>query len=211
MRFFVDGTEWKFPHMDSLPRTELLDALREQVASEGRVIVDMLSDGESIDDKAFMSVPDAIDVEVYTATPWGLGLEILNEAENSLQKVFRVIQEAFDSAEIFDPLHFREAYEQLEWICDVFDGFRDAYAEYDGEWPNAVPLFDELKTCEALLTDGRYADANEWHECVWKVETLPYFVDKMKALREWFESRECEEDDVVQETAGDKTSEEDDE
>ncbi len=79
MRFFIDGTEWNFPHLDSLSREELLDALRERVASEDRVIVDMLCDGESLDEKDLLSVPDAIDVEVHTATEWGVGLEILDE------------------------------------------------------------------------------------------------------------------------------------
>lgn len=211
MRFFIDGTEWNFPHMDSLPRAELLDALHEQVESEGRVILDMLSDGESIDDKAFMSVPDAIDIDVCTATPWGLGLAILNEMENSLNDVFRAIQEALDSAQMFDPLQFRDAFEQLNWISYVTDGFCDAYPEYKGEWPDARHLSDELKVCESLLSEGRYADANEWHECVWKAEIVPCIFDKIKILRGWFEHCESQEDDSVKDTAEEGALEEDDE
>ena len=180
--------------MDSLPREELLDALREQVAAEGRVIVDMLCDGESLDDKSIMNVPDAIDVDVHTASPWGLGLEILDEVKDSLLKVFRTIQEALDGSQLFDPLQLREAFEQLGWVGDVFEGFRDAYPEYDGGLPDAEPLTEELKVFEAMLTDGRYADANEWHERSWKNEALPPFLDEIKSLREWFEEQERRED-----------------
>ena len=58
MRFLIDGTEWSFPHMESLSREEQLEALREKVSAEGRVIVDMLSDGESLDDGDLLTVPD---------------------------------------------------------------------------------------------------------------------------------------------------------
>ena len=45
-----------------------------------------------------------------------------------------------------------------------------------------------------MLTDGRYADANEWHERSWKNEALPPFLDEIKSLREWFEEQERRED-----------------
>ena len=176
--------------MDSLPREELLDALREQVAAEGRVIVDMLCDGESLDDRSIMSVPDAIDVDVHTATPWGLGLEILDEVRDSLLKVVRTIQEALDGSQTFNPLQLREAFEQLGWVGDVIEGFRDAYPEYGAGWPDAEPLTEELKVFESMLSDGRYSYANEWHERNWKEEALPRFLDDVKALREWFEEQE---------------------
>ena len=190
MRFFIDGTEWNFPHMDSLTRVELLEELRGQVAAEGRVIVDMLCDGESLDDKAMMTVPDAIDVEVRTASPWGLGIEILDEIDDSLSKVFRQIQEALDGAQPFEPGQLREAHEQIGWIGDVIEGFRDAYPEYGAALPDAAPLDEELSVFENLLSDGRYADANEWHERVWKGEALPPFVNGLKELREWFAEQE---------------------
>ena len=190
MRFFIDGTEWSFPHMDSLSREEQLDALREQVAAEGRVIVDMLSDGESLDDTSIMSVPDAIDVEVHTATPWGLGMEILDEIDASLSAVFRAIQEALDGSDMFEPGTLHEAYEQLEWVGDVIEGFHEAYPEYVGEWPQAERLADELKNFESLLSDGRYADANEWHEIEWKEDTLQPFMKGLASLRKWFGEQE---------------------
>ena len=42
----------------------------------------------------------------------------------------------------------------------------------------------------ALLSDGRYADANEWHEREWKGAVLPPFVNGLKDLREWFAEQE---------------------
>ncbi len=190
MRFFIDGTEWNFPHMDSLTREELLEELRGQAAAEGRVIVDMLCDGEALDDKAFMTVPDAIDVEVRTASPWGLGIEILDEIDASLSQVFCRIQEALDGTQMFDPGQLREAHEQLAWIGDVIEGFRDAYPEYEAVLPDATPLEEGLSVFEGLLSDGRYADANEWHEREWKGEVLPPFVNGLKELREWFAEQE---------------------
>ena len=190
MRFFIDGTEWNFPHMDSLTREELLEELRGQVAAEGHVIVDMLCDGESLDDKAMMTVPDAIDVEVRTASPWGLGIEILDEIDDSLSNVFRLIQEALDGSQMFEPDQLREAHEQIGWIGDVIEGFRDAYPEYGASLPDAAPLEEELSVFENLLSDGRYADANEWHECDWKDKALPPFMNGLKELREWFAEQE---------------------
>ncbi|MBR1896710.1 MAG: hypothetical protein IJ822_07985, partial [Pyramidobacter sp.] len=66
----------------------------------------------------------------------------------------------------------------------------EAYPDFAGAWPSVEPLSAELQTFEALLSDGRYADANEWHEITWKHDALPPFIDRLKALREWFEEQE---------------------
>ena len=72
----------------------------------------------------------------------------------------------------------------------MIEGFRDAYPEYGSDLPDAEPLAEELRTFEALLSDGRYADANEWHEREWKGAVLPPFVNGLKDLREWFAEQE---------------------
>ena len=172
--------------MEALSREEQLDALREKVAGEGRVIVDMLCDGESLSEEELLSAPDGIDVDVHTNTPCGLGVEILDEVKDSLLKVFRCIQEALDGTQMFDPLQLREAFEQLGWVGDVFEGFADAYPEYGSDWPRVEPLVDELNAFQSMLSDGRYADAQAWHEHEWKLHALPPFLDRVKDVREWF-------------------------
>ncbi len=193
MRFFIDGTEWNFPHLDSLSREELLDALRERVASEDRVIVDMLCDGESLDEKDLLSVPDAIDVEVHTATEWGVGLEILDEIKNSLLTIFQELQSLLDDTEPFSDYKLDEIYMQLDWIREVTEAFSDAYPEYEGELPDVASLAEEIAVFGRLLTDGRYAQAHAWHEQDWKKEALPPVLDRLDAFKKWLEGENKKE------------------
>lgn len=189
MRFLIDGAEWTFPHMDSLSREELLEALREKVASDDRVIVDMLSDGESLDDKDILSVPDEIDVEVHTNTPWGLGLEILDEVKESLLTVFRELQTILDSSRSYEPSMLDEVRDCLNWQEEVFEGIRDAYPEYDGQLPEVAPLKKEISFFAAYLAEGRYAEAQAWHESDWKKRALARYLEHIKDLRDWFEDK----------------------
>ncbi len=190
MRFLIDGNEWSFPHMDSLPRLELLDALRERVAAEGRVIVDMLCDGESLGEDELLSVPDGIDVDVITATPWGLGKDIVDEMKNSLLKVFAAIQRALDAPDSDGTPGLEGAFAELDWMDDVSESLAGAYPEYGGAFPDAEPLRRQLRVFQRRLAEGRYADATAWHERQWKKETLPPFAERVKALESWFEERE---------------------
>lgn len=201
MRFFIDGNEWTFPHMESLSREELLDALREKVASEDRVIVDMLSDGESLDDRDIMNVPDSIDVEVHTNTAWGLGLEILDEVKESLLAVFKDLQTALDGAEPWTPLTLDETKESLKWQIEVFEGIRDAYPEYDRCLPDAAALLDSVTTFDGLLAAGRYAEAHAWHENEWKKCALAAYLENLKDLHDWFEDENAKESDEGAESA----------
>lgn len=191
VRFIIDGSEWVYPHMDSLSREEQLDSIREKVSAEGRVIVDMLSDGESLDEKDIMEVPDGIDVEIVTATPFGLGLEILEEVKDSLLSVFKAIQSALDGSKMFDPDDLGGAKEQLEWVCDAMDSFGDAYPDYAGRIPDAAPMSEAVGRFGELLADGRYADANAWHENTWKKRLLPPFLNDLKSLKEWLDAEEA--------------------
>lgn len=196
MRFFLDGTEWNFPHIDSLSREEQLDALRERVAAEDRVIVDMLSDGESLDEKDLLTVPDGIDVDVITDTAWGVGLEILDEVKNSLTSIFKDLQTILDGSQIFEHTMLDGVRGQLDWIRDALNSFPDAYPEYDGALPDVEPLHEAIDVFERLLSDGRYAEANDWHEEEWKKDVLPPFLDRLNGLREWLElenSKDCGE------------------
>lgn len=189
MRFFIDGAEWSFPHMDSLSREEQLEALREKVASEDRVIVDMLSDGESLDEADLMTVPDDIDVDVYTDTPWGVGLEILDEIKNSLLAVFKNLQGALDSSVPFEPSALDEAKRQMEWVREAADSFRDAYPEYTGIFPDAGELMQSVEQFEEYLSEGHYAEAQAWHEQTWKKELLPPFLENVRNFKEWLDEK----------------------
>lgn len=199
MRFLIDGTEWTFPHMESLSREEQLEALRERISAEGRVIVDMLSDGESLDDGDLLTVPDDIDVDVLTSTPWELGIELLEEIKNSLLEVFKGLQEILDGAEIFAPSMLDGIYAALDWIGDVTDGFRDAYPEYEGELPDAELLRGGVETFQDLMAGGRFAEAQIWHENEWKREILPPFLDSVKQLHDWFASEESRDFKTLEE------------
>ncbi len=192
MRFFIDGCEWSFPHMDSLSRQELLDALREKEAAEDRLIVDMLCDGESLSESELFAAPEGIDVDIITKTPWELGKDLLEEIKNSLLKVFRAVQGALD-APGFDASGLEDAFRELDWIEEVCEGLADAYPEYEGTFPDASPLRGELDVLQNLLADGRYADANAWHEREWKKESLPPFAERMNAFRDWLEEMERRE------------------
>ncbi|RKJ76045.1 MULTISPECIES: hypothetical protein [unclassified Pyramidobacter] len=196
MRFLIDGTEWAFPHMESLSREEQLEALREKVSAEGRVIVDMLSDGESLDDGDLLTVPDGIDVDVLTNTPWGLGVELLEEIKDSLLEVFKGLQEILDGAEVFAASMLDGIYASLDWVGEVAEGFRDAYPEYGGALPDAAPLRRSVETFHALMAAGRFAEAQAWHENEWKREVLPPFLDGVKQLRGWFESEDAKDSET---------------
>ncbi len=190
--------------MDSLSREEQLDALREKVASEDRVIVDMLSDGESLDEKDLLTVPDGIDVEVHTATAWGVGLEILDEVKNSLLDVFKGLQSLLDGSQMFQPSMLDEVHSQLGWIADVIEAFKDAYPEYNAPLPDAAVLSEEVDVFGRLLADGRYAEAQSWHEENWKKEVLPPFLDRLAKLKEWLEGEDKRDfggDDAEEEEA----------
>lgn len=196
MRFLIDGTEWTFPHMESLSREEQLEALREKVSAEGRVIVDMLSDGESLDDGDLLTVPDGIDVDVLTDTPWGLGLELLEEVKNSLLEVFKGLQGILDGSQIFEPSMLDGVYASLDWIGEVADGFRDAYPEYGGALPDAAPLRRSVENFRELMAEGRFAEGQAWHENEWKRGVLPPFLDDIKRLHDWFESEETRDSET---------------
>lgn len=191
MRFLIDGTEWTFPHMESLSREEQLEALREKVSAEGRVIVDMLSDGESLDDGDLLTVPDDIDVDVLTNTPWGLGMELLEEVKNSLLEVFKGLQGILDGNEFFEAPMLDGIYASLDWIGEVADSFCDAYPEYGGALPDAAPLRRSVENFQELMAEGRFAEAQAWHENEWKRGVLPPFVDDIKQLHDWFESEDA--------------------
>lgn len=196
MRFLIDGTEWVFPHMNSLTREEQLEALRERVSAEGRVIVDMLSDGESLDDGDLLTVPDDIDVEIFTNTPWGLGLELLGEVKDSLLEVFKGLQEILDGNEVFTASMLDGIYASLDWIVEVTDGFRDAYSQYGGTFPDAVPMRRSVEIFQDLMADARFAEAQSWHENEWKHEVLRPFLDDLKQLHDWFESEDAKDSEV---------------
>lgn len=196
MRFLIDGTEWSFPHMESLSREEQLEALREKVSAEGRVIVDMLSDGESLDDGDLLTVPDGIDVDVLTNSPWGLGVELLEEIKNSLLEVFKGLQGILDGTEAFELSMLDGIYASLDWVGEVSDGFRDAYPEYEGALPDAAPLRRGVETFQDLMVDGRFAEAQAWRENEWKRGVLPPFLDDLKQLHDWFESEDARDSET---------------
>lgn len=115
----------------------------------------MLSDGESLDDGDLLTVPDGIDVDVLTNTPWGLGMELLEEIKDSLLEVFKRLQGILDGAEVFAASMLDGIYASLDWIGEVADGFRDAYPEYGGALPDAAPLRRSVETFQELMAAGR--------------------------------------------------------
>lgn len=199
MRFIIDGSEWNFPHMESLSREEQLDSIREHVAAEGRVIVDMLSDGESIDDDDFMNVPDSIDLDIVTSTPFGLGLEILGEVKNSLLAVFKGLQTALDGSNMFDSTTLSDVREQLTWVGEALASFSDAFPEYLGSLPDTDSLSRAVDHFAELLNEGHYAEANEWHEHEWKRYVLPPFLNDIKFLKDWLEAEDKKDESPIQE------------
>ncbi|MGI6076384.1 MAG: hypothetical protein ACOYD9_08515 [Pyramidobacter sp.] len=193
MKFVIDGSEWNFPHMDSLSIEERLAALREKVAAEDRVIVDMLSDGESLEERDLLTVPDDIQVDVITDTVWGVGLEILEEIKNSLLEVFKGLQSVLDSRDPFEPSMLDETKRQLHWVGEAAKALQNTYPEYDGQFPQGEPLLDSVAEFEACLAEGHYAEAQIWHEKTWKNEVLPPFLDAVKKIKEWLDAKNDEE------------------
>lgn len=193
MKFVIDGCEWNFPHMDSLSVEDRLAALREKVAAEDRVIVDMLSDGEALEEKDLLTVPDDIEVDVITDTVWGVGLEILEEIKNSLLSVFGELQSILDGRSPFEPSMLAETKRQLQWVCEAAKALQRTYPEFDGGFPRGEPLLKGADEFEVCLSQGRWAEAQAWHETTWKKEILPPFLDSLKDIKAWLDGKNDED------------------
>ena len=194
MRFIIDGAEWSFPHMESLSREEQLDALKEKVSSEDRVIIDFLSDGESLDENDLLTVPDSLDVDVVTSTPEGLGLQVTEEMNASLSGIFKAMQEILDGSEPYQPHMLDGARDAAEWIQHAAEGIRDAYPDYRGELPDASLLIEGLETFHGLLSDGRYAEAQAWHEDEWKHDLVPPVLSALNEIETWLRKERADPD-----------------
>ena len=192
MRFIIDGIEWNYPHMESLSREEQLESVYEYVGNQGRLIVDMLCDGESLDEKDLLTVPDAIDLEISTNTPYGLGLEILSELRDSLSEIFKNLRSSLEASEEAENEMLAGARENLNWVCDVTDSFRDAYPDYSGRLPDAHPVADAVSDYEGMLRAGDYADAENWIDHEWVHHILPPFMKDLKEFKDWLEAMDEE-------------------
>ena len=46
------------------------------------------------------------------------------------------------------------------------------------------------------MVDGRFAEAQAWHENEWKRGVLPPFLDDLKQLHDWFESEDARDSET---------------
>lgn len=186
MRFFIDGSEWSYPHMDALPVEEQIESVREKVASEDRIIMDFLCDGESLTEDELQNIDAELDVDVITASPHGVALEALNEINKSLLEIFKALQTILDGNQMFDPSMLDTAYDQLDWMDEVFDSMRSEYSEYRGNYPDTNLLRDGLADFRDMLSLPDYMRAQAWHEENWKKEIMPQFASPLKAMHSFF-------------------------
>ena len=138
--FFVDGVEWS-SEGTPLSRAELLQALRDELAWDGRVILEMISDGEALSEEDLLTVPDDIDVDVTTASEYGVGIAVLSELKKDLN-----VQTEKQSVGVSSE---NEMAECLEFARQALEMVVQTYPECDvdtDEYEKVLSLAADLKS-----------------------------------------------------------------
>ncbi len=192
MRIFMDGKEWQILHMEALSREEILEMIKEELACSDQVITDILSDGESLSEEDFLTVPDGIDVEIFSSTAGALGLDVLEQVERETSALDRAVTETVKDLREGNHESGHERLhgllDNLAWISQALADFRDAFSGQglsvqEGTVFSASLLGQELEQFHQLLCEGRGAEALLWYQETWRPE-LKAFQDQLKQWKQ---------------------------
>lgn len=147
-----------------LSREELWDYIEEAAADRGELVIDVLSDGEALSYEDFLTLPEAVELQVTTGTRYELGRQVLAQLVEDTRALDAALKVGdFDVrrlADFFD--EGRKITVMLsqgfpEWLAD--QPLSQAAVEgaelcRPGSYPNPAALAAVLDRWTAALTEG---------------------------------------------------------
>lgn len=185
VRLIIDGKEWR--HDENLSRSEVLNALREDLAWNDRVILEMLSGDEALSEEDFLTVPEDIEVSITSASEYSVGLAVVDEMKSELVSLLRETEQQQPDSALMTS--------RLQWLNDAATLLFETYPEIE-------PLEEEFQATVNWLLE--LLSASDWFDVargdfVEALERLTAQVEQygedLRAMDEWNDEDEANEFD----------------
>lgn len=164
MDIYIDDVCFIIRHSESFSREDILHMVKEEMASKGSVLTDIVCMGESLDESDFLSIPDAVEVYFTSSTEEGILSEVLEQVISSIDHMKNVFDGWIDDLssssspkreEISD---FRE---DLSWVIGVLEEASDSFNTFKVSLPigSIVAWSDDFDAFLNYVEEGAFQEA----------------------------------------------------